>query len=85
MTSKRRRLRTLRASAGRFSEFRAGLDHVEFLAASREDLDGLGRAVGRAGNRPFRVKEPGYTSNAVITFGDPDSIQLDFFWPATGQ
>jgi hypothetical protein len=28
------------------------------------------------------VKEPPYTSNAMITFRDPDNIQLEFFWSA---
>jgi hypothetical protein len=26
------------------------------------------------------VKEPGYTSNAMLTFRGPDNIQLEFFW-----
>jgi catechol 2,3-dioxygenase-like lactoylglutathione lyase family enzyme len=65
-----------------FSEFRTGLDHLEFLVDSREGLqewadhlDGLG--VANSG-----VKELDYTSNAMLTFRDPDNIQLEFFWRA---
>jgi hypothetical protein len=27
-------------------------------------------------------KEPPYTANAMLTFRDPDNIQLEFFWQA---
>jgi catechol 2,3-dioxygenase-like lactoylglutathione lyase family enzyme len=59
----------------RFSEFRTGLDHVEFevgsmreLAAWRQHLDELG--IAYSGARPH-----------VVTFRDPDNIQLEFFCP----
>jgi glyoxylase I family protein len=65
-----------------FSEVCTGLDHLEFLVARRDDLqewadrlDGLG--VGHSG-----VKELSYTQNAMLTFRDPDNIQLEFFWRA---
>lgn len=28
------------------------------------------------------VKEPDYTANRLITFRDPDNIQLEIFWVA---
>lgn len=63
-----------------FDERLTGLDHLEFLVGSRDELtawadrlDGL--AITNSG-----VKEPSYTSNAMITFRDPDNIQLEFFW-----
>jgi hypothetical protein len=28
------------------------------------------------------IKEPPYTANAMLTFRDPDDIQLEFFWRA---
>ena len=27
------------------------------------------------------VKEPDYATTAMVTFRDPDNIQLEFFWP----
>jgi catechol 2,3-dioxygenase-like lactoylglutathione lyase family enzyme len=58
-----------------FSEFRTGLDHVEFEVASREELDAWRsrldeRLVDHSGAFPH-----------VVTFRDPDNIQLEFFWP----
>jgi hypothetical protein len=38
-------------------------------------LDALG--IAHSG-----VKEPSYTPNAMLTFRDPDNIQLEFFWRA---
>jgi glyoxylase I family protein len=59
-----------------FSEFRTGLDHVEFevgtmreLAEWRRHLDELG--VPYSGARPH-----------IVTFRDPDNIQLEFFCPS---
>jgi glyoxylase I family protein len=49
-----------------FSEARPGLDHLERL--------------DRLGIQHSGVKEPSYTSNAMLTFRDPDNIQLEFFW-----
>jgi glyoxylase I family protein len=65
-----------------FSEYRAGLDHLEFLVASRADLDEWGDHLDRLGVEHSGVKEPMYSANAMITFRDPDNIQLEFFWPA---
>jgi glyoxylase I family protein len=65
-----------------FNEFRTGLDHLEFLVARRDEvaewaerLDGLG--IAHSG-----VKELAYTDNVMLTFRDPDNIQLEFFWRA---
>jgi catechol 2,3-dioxygenase-like lactoylglutathione lyase family enzyme len=59
-----------------FSEFRTGLDHVEFevgtmreLAAWRQHLDGLGIPYSSA--RPH-----------IVTFRDPDNIQLELLCPS---
>ena len=59
-----------------FSEFRTGLDHVELevdnlpeLDAWRRQLDGLG--VPHSGAHPH-----------IVTFRDPDNIQLELFCPA---
>lgn len=66
--------------SGTFSEYRAGLDHLEFLVPRRSDLDAWALELDARGIRHSGVKEPSYTSNAMLTFRDPDNIQLEFFW-----
>jgi len=63
-----------------FSELRAGLDHLEFLVDRREDLYEWAARLDELGIPHSGVKEPTYTSNAMLTFRDPDNIQLEFFW-----
>jgi len=74
------------ANPGAFSEFRAGLDHLEFLVAHRSDLDHWASRLDELGIHHSGVKQPSYTANAMLTFRDPDNIQLEFFWraPAPG-
>ncbi|MDH6194983.1 catechol 2,3-dioxygenase-like lactoylglutathione lyase family enzyme [Mycobacterium frederiksbergense] len=61
----------------RFSEFRVGLDHVGFSAASRTELhtwmsrlDDLGIAHGGIVDAPY---------GSGLSFRDPDGIALEFF------
>ena len=68
------------ADPGTFDEFRAGLDHLEFLVAQRSDLDAWACRLDELGIRHSGIKEPTYTANAMLTFRDPDNIQLEFFW-----
>jgi len=72
-------------SGERFSEFHTGLDHLEFLVDRREDLDEWGVRLNRLGIPHSGVKEPAYTRNAMLTFRDPDNIQLEFFWRASAE
>jgi glyoxylase I family protein len=65
---------------GSFDEFQVGLDHLEFLVTQRSDLDAWAAQLGRLGIRHSGIKEPSYTANAMLTFRDPDNIQLEFFW-----
>jgi catechol 2,3-dioxygenase-like lactoylglutathione lyase family enzyme len=65
-----------------FSEFRTGLDHLEFLVTLREDLDEWADRLDELGVEHSGVKELEYTRNAMLTFRDPDNIQLEFFWRA---
>jgi glyoxylase I family protein len=65
---------------GVFDELRAGLDHLEFLVRGRGDLDAWAAHLDDLGIPHSGIKEPSYTSNAMITFRDPDNIQLEFFW-----
>jgi glyoxylase I family protein len=69
-----------RSGQGAFDEFRIGLDHLEFLVAHRDDLDTWAARLDELGIRHSGVKEPSYTSNAMVTYRDPDNIQLEFFW-----
>lgn len=58
-----------------FSEFRTGLDHIEFEVGSMRELEAWRRhlyelEIGYSGARPH-----------IVTFRDPDNIQLEFFCP----
>jgi glyoxylase I family protein len=64
----------------RFSESRTGLDHLEFLVDQRSDLDEWAVRLDTLGIEHSGVKEPSHTQNAMLTFRDPDNIQLEFFW-----
>jgi glyoxylase I family protein len=66
-----------------FDEARCGLDHLEFVVAERADLDAWADRLDELGIPHSGVKEPSYTANAMLTFRDPDNVQLEFFWPAT--
>lgn len=65
-----------------FSEQRTGLDHLEFLVDERADLDEWAARLDELGIEHSGVKEPAHTQNAMLTFRDPDNIQLEFFWRA---
>jgi glyoxylase I family protein len=69
-----------RSGQGAFDEFRIGLDHLEFLVTHRHDLDTWVTRLDGLGIPHSGVKEPSYTANAMVTFRDPDNIQLEFFW-----
>jgi glyoxylase I family protein len=71
--------------AGRFSEFRAGLDHLEFFVDHRADLDAWVERLDALGIPHSGIKEPSYTPKVILTFRDPDNIQLEFFWRATPE
>ncbi|MGD0592378.1 MAG: VOC family protein [Acidimicrobiales bacterium] len=66
-----------------FSEFRTGLDHLEFLVPKRADLDEWVVRLDDLGLEHSGIKEPSYTRNAMLSFRDPDNIQLEFFWRAS--
>lgn len=65
-----------------FSEHRAGLDHLEFLVATHEDLVGWAERLDELCVAHSGVRELTYTRNSMVTFRDPDNIQLEFFWRA---
>jgi len=65
-----------------FTELRPGLDHLELIVSTRADLDTWSRHLDEVGVSHSGIKEPSYTRNAMLTFRDPDNIQLELFWRA---
>ena len=59
----------------RFSEFRTGLDHVEFEVGSEQELNDWRARLDELG-----ISHSGAFPH-IVTFRDPDNIQLEFFWP----
>ena len=64
----------------KFDEHRTGLDHLEFVVAERADLAEWAARLDEMGVEHSGVKEFDYTANSMLTFRDPDNIQLEFFW-----
>jgi catechol-2,3-dioxygenase len=58
-----------------FSEFRTGLDHLEFEVADRDELERWEQRLTALGIAHSGIKDH------LVTFRDPDNIQLEFFWP----
>jgi glyoxylase I family protein len=69
-------------TGGRFSEFRTGLDHLEFLVDRKDELNEWEERLNRLQIANSGVKQPEHTQNAMLTFRDPDNIQLEFLWRA---
>jgi glyoxylase I family protein len=65
-----------------FSELRTGLDHLELLVERREDVQEWADHLDALGVAHSGVKHLDYTSNQMLTFRDPDNIQLEVFWRA---
>jgi glyoxylase I family protein len=68
-----------------FDETRIGLDHLEFLVATRDELDEWASRLDQLGVEHSGVKQPAHTENAMLTFRDPDNIQLEFFWRSASE
>ena len=65
----------------RFSEFRVGLDHLSFIAPSREALDQLTNKLLAAGVETKGAEQFAPTGNWYVAFRDPDNIQLEYWLP----
>jgi glyoxylase I family protein len=65
-----------------FDEVRTGLDHLEFLVPRHDELLEWADRLDELGIGHSDVKNLSYTDNAMLTFRDPDNIQLEFFWRA---
>ena len=55
---------------------------MEFLVDRREDLDEWIARLEELGVRHSGIQDLDYTPNRMLTFRDPDNIQLEFFWRA---
>jgi catechol 2,3-dioxygenase-like lactoylglutathione lyase family enzyme len=65
--------------AGRFSEFRAGLDHVSFGAADRAEVERWAARLDELG-----IPHGGVLDDDLghgVSFRDPDGIALEFWAP----
>ncbi|MEA2434930.1 MAG: glyoxylase family protein [Actinomycetota bacterium] len=71
-------LRKHRSTADeRFDETKVGMDHVAFQVGSRAVMDEWVARLDELGIEHSGVKDAAYGS--VITFRDPDNIQLELF------
>jgi catechol-2,3-dioxygenase len=62
-----------------FTERRAGLDHVSFGVADRDELERWGKRLDQLGISHGGIKDAGYGSG--LSFRDPDGLPLEFFAP----
>lgn len=63
----------------KFSEFRAGLDHVAFGCANRGELESWVARLDELGISHGGIVDASYGSG--LSFRDPDGIALEFFAP----
>jgi glyoxylase I family protein len=64
-----------------FDENRIGLDHLSFTAASRADIEKARAFLDGHGVRHAEIKEVPSFGLVVMTFWDPDGIQLELSAP----
>ena len=65
-----------------FQELRAGLDHVAFGCASRDELEGWAARLDELDVAHGEIVDADFGSG--LAFRDPDNIQLEFFAPPAG-
>ena len=61
---------------------RIGLDHLEFIVEDRQDLEAWASRLDELGVAHSGVKVAPASKNSMVTFRDPDNIQLELFWQA---
>lgn len=64
-----------------FDPQRTGLDHVSFGVDSRQDLDAAASALTEAGIDHGEVKELTGAGIAILSFQDPDDINIELTAP----
>jgi len=65
-----------------FDERHAGLDHLAFACASRDELQQWADRLDELGISHGGIVDAGYGSG--VSFRDPDNIALEFFAPPAG-
>ena len=75
-------LRPMAAPADRFDPDRAGLDHLSFSVASREDLEHALELFDERGVAHGKITSLPSFGIDVLPFEDPDGIQLELTAPA---
>jgi glyoxylase I family protein len=78
-------LRPMAAEGDRFDPDRVGLDHLSFGVASREDLEQATRLLDELGVTHGEIKPLHSFGIDVLSFEDPDGIQLELTAPAAGS
>lgn len=68
------------AAERRFDEARVGLDHVGLRVASAADIDQAVAHLDAHGVAHSEVKSASMPGSLVLTFRDPDNIQLEYFY-----
>ncbi len=66
---------------GPFDERRTGMDHVSFAVPTIEDLHNVKADFEARGIEHSEVKPTASGAGGMITFRDPDNIQLELFAP----
>jgi glyoxylase I family protein len=61
----------------RFTEFRIGMDHVAFRCTDRAAVEEWSKHLDEIGVKHSGLKDVPY--GTVLTFRDPDNIQLEFY------
>ena len=67
--------------SGSFDPDRTGLDHVSFAVASREDLVAAAQALADSGVPCGQVADLADAGIAILSFQDPDDINIELTAP----
>jgi len=67
------------STASEFDERRVGLDHLEFIVPCVEDVHAWAERLDELGIHHSGVKDFDYAAGVMVTFRDPDNIQLEFY------
>ena len=65
--------------AATFDERRPGLDHLELIVPSVEEVHSWADRLAELGIEHSGVKSFDHTAGVMVTFRDPDNIQLEFY------
>ncbi|MEU7634089.1 VOC family protein [Nocardia sp. NPDC049220] len=74
-------LRPVAPATDSFDSERVGLDHLSFAVASRDDLVAAASRLSEAGIEHGEITEMADFGIAILSFSDPDGIQLEFTSP----